>query len=158
MRAVYLLDTNVISELSKPCPNAGIVSKLAEKIELCAICSVVWQESVQGYEKMPEGSKKRYVAECLNDAKESYEILPYDSFASQICGELRARCEKDGTPVPYCDSQIAATAIANNMILITHNTADFAPLVKNSMLKVEDWWEQDLIINSGDQNSLTDCI
>lgn len=37
--------------------------------------------------------------------------------------------------------KIAATAIANNMILITHNTEGYGPLLENTMLKVEDWWE-----------------
>ena len=141
MKPIYLLDTNVISEFSKPFPNQSTIKKILEKEELCATCSVVWQEFVQGYDRMPEGKKKQKVLECLQTAKETYEIIPYDGFASQICGELRARCENLGTPVPYCDSQIAATAIANNMILVTHNTADFEPLVKNSMLRVEDWWE-----------------
>lgn len=141
MKPIYLLDTNVISEFSKNIPNQAVIQTLKEKESLCAICATVWDESVYGYVRMPEGKKKRQVLECLQTAKETYEIIPYDGFASQICGELRARCENLGTPVPYCDSQIAATAIANNMILVTHNTADFEPLVKNSMLRVEDWWE-----------------
>ena len=59
-----------------------------------------------------------------------------------ICStEIRARCKAAGTPVTFYDSQIAATAIANNMILITHNTEDYAALAKNSMLQIEDWWE-----------------
>ena len=37
--------------------------------------------------------------------------------------------------------KIAATAIANNMILITHNIEDYAALAENSMLQMEDWWE-----------------
>ena len=53
-----------------------------------------------------------------------------------------ARCDAAGTPVPYSDTQIAATAIANNMILVTHNTDDFASLCANSMLRVEDWWQE----------------
>lgn len=141
MRPVYLLDTNVVSELAKPFPNEAVIKNAALRSGLCAICSTVWQEFIQGYERMPEGKRKRYVAECLKNARETYEIIPYDSFASQICGELRARCESQGRPVPYGDSQIAATAIANNMILITHNTADYAPILQNSMLKLEDWWE-----------------
>ena len=141
MKPIYLLDTNIISEFTKISPNQKLLENVSKREELCSICSTVWEEAVYGYERMPEGKKKNHLGEYIQNLKESYEILPYDSFASQICGEIRARCEKDGTPVSYCDSQIAATAIANNMILITHNTADFAPLVKHSMLKIEDWWE-----------------
>ncbi len=140
MKPVYLLDTNVISEFTKVEPNKGLLENVLARENLCAICSFVWQEAVYGYERMPEGKKKNHIGEYIQNLKESYEILPYDSFASQICGEIRAKCEKNGTPVPYGDSQIAATAIANNMILVTHNTQDFEPLVKNSMLRVEDWW------------------
>ena len=140
MRPVYLLDTNVISEFSKPEPNMNLISRVSSVQELCVICSVVWQEICYGYTHMPEGKRKSRIATFMNRVRSEYEIIPYDSFASQICGEIRARCAEKGEIVPYCDSQIAATAIANNMILITHNTADFEPLVQNSMLRVEDWW------------------
>ncbi len=140
MNPVYLLDTNVLSNSTKPIPNQAILKKLQENKELCATCATVWQEFVRGYERMPEGKRKRYVEECLFEIKNSYDILPYDSFAAKICGELQARCEKAGSPARHFDSQIAATAIANGMILVTHNTEDFAALRENSMLKVEDWW------------------
>ena len=68
------------------------------------------------------------------------EVLPYDSFASRICGELLARCKKQGFVAAYADTQIASIAISNNMILVTHNLKDFLPLAENSLLKVEDWW------------------
>ena len=141
MKKIYLLDTNVISELTKPYKNMAIMNKLKENEEFCAICSSVWQESVYGYELMPEGKRKENVAEYLIKIKQTYEIIPYDSFASQICGELQAKCAKAGKSLSRYDSQIAATAIANNMILITHNTEDYEPLLENTMLKVEDWWE-----------------
>lgn len=141
MRPVYLLDTNVISEFTKPIPNQGIVKKMIENDGLCAICSTVWQESVYGLEIMPEGKRKGIVKECICAIEESYEIIPYNSFAAKICGEIRARCKEAGTPAPFYDSQIAATAIANNMILITHNIEDYAALAENSMLQMEDWWE-----------------
>lgn len=89
---------------------------------------------------MPEGKKKQEIARYINKVKETYDIIPYDSFAARICGEIRSRCERQGTPAPFYDSQIAATAIANGMVLVTHNTDDYKVLQENSMLKVEDWW------------------
>ena len=142
MKPVYLLDTNVISEFTKPMPNKGIVSQIEENEGLCAICSTVWQESIYGYTRMPEGKRKQFVGESILDIKKNYEIIPYDSFASQICGELQAACAKKGKSIPRYDSQIAATAIANGMVLITHNTEDYQSLVENSTLKIEDWWEE----------------
>ena len=141
MRPVYLLDTNVISELVKQTPNSSVLEKLVENGKYCAICSTVWQESVYGYERMPEGKRKNKVATYLARIKGSYDIIPYDTFASQICGELQAACERKGKSIPRYDSQIAATAIANGMILITHNMEDYQPLIENSTLKIEDWWE-----------------
>ena len=117
MSPVYLLDTNVISEFAKPKPNLHVVKMVKEHENMCAICSTVWQEAVYGYERMPEGKRKQVVWDTIQDIKESYEIIPYDDFAAKICGELQARCEAQGRPVPRYDSQIAATAISNGMIL-----------------------------------------
>ena len=141
MKPVYLLDTNVISEFTKFKPNKSVIEKANENEELCAICSTVWQESIFGLAAMPEGKRKQKISTFMDKIRNVYDIIPYDSFAAQICGEIRAKCKNAGTPAPFFDSQIAATAIANNMILITHNTADYTALQENSMLKVEDWWE-----------------
>ena len=141
MKKLYLLDTNVISEMTKKIPNSSIIKKMDENDGLCAICSTVWQESVYGLNLLPDGKRKEMISDMIDAIKESYEIIPYDSFASQICGEIRAKCQKKGNPVPRFDSQIAATAIANNMILVTHNTKDFEFIAENSMLQIEDWWK-----------------
>ncbi|MBQ1727222.1 MAG: type II toxin-antitoxin system VapC family toxin, partial [Treponema sp.] len=125
MKPVYLLDTNIISEFTKPRPNTNLIKKILNHGNLCAISSTVWQESIFGYQRMPEGRKKQIVGDTMQSIKDSYEIIPYDSFASEICGELQAKCEEKGKTCPRYDSQIAATAIANGMVLITHNTEDF---------------------------------
>ena len=141
MKKLYLLDTNVISEMTKRIPNSAMVEKMNENDGLCAICSTVWQESIYGLNLLPDGKRKQMISEVIDAIKETYDIIPYDSFASQICGEIRAKCQKNGNPVPRFDSQIAATAIANNMILVTHNTRDFEVITQNSMLQIEDWWK-----------------
>lgn len=58
MKAVFLLDTNTISEILKPNQNQGVIENLIKRSELCAICSTVWQEAVYGCELLPEGKKK----------------------------------------------------------------------------------------------------
>lgn len=140
MKPVYLLDTNIISEFVKPKSNESVLRNVRQREKLCAICSTVWQESVQGCEKLPEGKRKNEIKRYIEKIESTYEIIPYDSFAAEICGELRAKCEKQGKPASFYDSQIAATAIANGMVLITHNTEDYKALQENSILKVEDWW------------------
>ena len=140
MKAVYLLDTNTISELIKPNQNQGVLERLQTRAELCAICSTVWQEAVYGCELLPEGKKKEIIKEYLTKVKENYEILPYTKSASEICGEIKARCKANGKTAAFSDSQIAATAIANGMVLVTHNTADYTPIAEVSSLRYEDWW------------------
>ena len=140
MTPVYLLDTNVVSEFLKLKPNLTMLENIRARENLCAICSTVWQELVRGYELLPQGKRKEKIGTCVEKIRETFEIIPYDGFAAQICGEIQAKCEKAGKPIPRYDSQIAATAIANGMILITHNVQNFESLKENSMLKVEDWW------------------
>ena len=140
MRAVYLLDTNVISELVKPEANKGFMEAFNRRADLCAICSVVWQEAVYGYELLPEGKRKEKIKQYLDKISETFDVIPYDTFASEICGGIRARCREKGKTAAYSDSQIAATAIANGMVLITHNTEDYTPIAEVSSLRFEDWW------------------
>ena len=62
------------------------------------------------------------------------------AFAADICGKLLGTSAASGKPLPYCDTQIAATAIANGMVLVTHNTTDFAEAAERSFLRMEDWF------------------
>ncbi len=55
-----------------------------------------------------------------------------------ICGQIQAELQKLGTPIGSYDLQIAAIALANNLILVTHNTREFERV---EGLKLEDWQE-----------------
>ena len=76
----------------------------------------------------------------MDSYEEAFEVIPYDKFSAQICGEIQAIAEKDGRTLPNYDSQIAATAISNGMVLVTHNLSDFEPISEKSFLRVEDWF------------------
>jgi predicted nucleic acid-binding protein len=140
MKKTYLLDTNIISEFSKEKPNQNVLEFYNARKDLCAISAITWQEMTRGITRMPEGKKKQYLEKCLELYEESLEVISYDKFASQICGEMQANAEKEGHTLPFYDSQIAATAISNGMVLVTHNIADFEPMREKSFLRVEDWF------------------
>lgn len=140
MRQTYLLDTNIISEVTKQNPNENVLSFYINRKDLCAISAITWQEMIKGFYRMPEGKKKDSINNFINRLEENTLIIPYDKFASQICGELQAKMESKGIPIPFSDSQIAATALSNGMILVTHNTKDFKEIQENSFLQMEDWF------------------
>ena len=140
MKKTYLLDTNIVSEFSKDKPNEQVLEFYRARKDLCAISSVTWQELTRGVARMPEGRKKQYLEKCLENYEEDFEVISFDKFSAQICGEIQAAAEKNGKPVPYYDSQIAATAVSNSMVLVTHNTSDFEQFKEKSFLRLEDWF------------------
>ena len=140
MRKTYLLDTNIVSEFVKERPNEQVVSFYNARKDLCAISSVTWQELTRGLARMPEGRRKQYLEKCLSNYEEDFEVISFDKFSAQICGQIQAAAEKEGKTVPYYDSQIVATAVSNGMVLVTHNVSDFELFKERSFLHVEDWF------------------
>lgn len=62
--------------------------------------------------------------------------LPFDDKSADFYGIIRSQLEAKGTPIGAYDLQIAAIAMANNLILVTHNTREFARI---NELMIEDW-------------------
>lgn len=140
MNKIYLLDTNIVSEFSKKRPNQNVIALYEARKNMCAISAVTWQELTYGVSKMPEGNRKDSISAFTEDLKNNFEIIPYDEFSANICGQLLGTCEKCGKILPYGDTQIAATAIANGMVLVTRNGSDFSEATERSFLRVEDWF------------------
>ena len=62
--------------------------------------------------------------------------LPFSGDATRIYGESRADLARKGTPIGPYDLQIAAIALANDCVLVSHNTGEFSRIAG---LKLEDW-------------------
>lgn len=143
MQPIYLLDTNIISEMRAKYPNQNVLKKLEETKNISSISSVSFDELLYGAKRLPAGNKQDTLLSFYIDYVQAYyEILPFDIHASWINSDISERLEKKGRPAPKMDSMIAATAIANNMILVTRNVKDFEDIKKVSALMVENWFEE----------------
>ncbi len=134
----YLLDSNILSEPLKAVPNSGVMEGLRSRSGQCATAAVVWHELRYGCERLPDGSKKQIIESYLEHlASSSLAILPYEQNAANWHAGERARLVNSGQTPSFADGQIAAIAQANDLILVSRNTADFSRFVG---LKVENWF------------------
>ena len=139
---IYLLDTNIISEPTKMQPSENVIQKLAENLEYSGISSIVWAETLTGVKQLPDGKRKTGLFDYLvENVQKMYEIIPFDASCASIYSDLAQKLKESGSPAPQFDLLIAATAIANNLILVTRNTQDFEAIKKVSNLMIENWFE-----------------
>lgn len=140
MSLIYLLDTNIISEVTKEKPNKNVIMNLESYNGKCAISSITWFELMNGVLNLEDGRKKQNLMSFLLDyVKPCFPIVSYDSHSADIHADLTNRLKAAGSPAPILDTQIASISIANNLILVTHNTKDFEPFKSHFNLMLEDW-------------------
>lgn len=140
MQPIYLLDTNVISEITKPNPNKNVVKKVIENKHISTIASITFEEMLYGVKRLPASKKQSDLLSFnINFIQANYEIIPFDVHASWVLSDIRQRLDANGKRAPLADAMIAATAIANNLILVTRNVKDFESIREVSSLMIEDW-------------------
>lgn len=133
----YLLDTNTLSELNRPQPNAGIADAFRSNTGSLATATVVWHELLYGLHRMPASARRRGVeAFLMRSVRPHLPFLPYDEAAAEWHAAERARLTTIGRAPPYADGQIAAVAAVNNLTLVTDNLEDYAAF---QGLRVETW-------------------
>lgn len=124
----YLLDTNVVSELIKKEPNPRVVRWIDECDESALFLSAVtFGELQKGIAKLDDRSRAERLQKWVNrDLTQRFEgrILPIDLDVAFTWGRIQGVSEKIGMKLPVLDSLIAATAIANNLIVVTRNVND----------------------------------
>ncbi len=122
----YLLDTNVISELTRPSPEPGVVSFLTGQNDLW-LSAIVIHELDFGLNLLPEGRRRERLRETLEAIVEEYEerILPLGRVEAEWAGQLRAQSHRRGRVLGLGDALIAGTAAAQDLAIVTHNVRDF---------------------------------
>lgn len=142
---MILLDTNVISELMRPKPDAIVVEWLDRQKDVSVwICSITQAEILMGLAMMPEGKRQHglmHVAAAMFDEDFAKRCLPFDSDAAKHYANIVSERTRKGNPISVEDAQIASIARANGLSIATRNVKDFANI---QGLVVLNPWQVDL--------------
>lgn len=124
---MYLLDTDVVSELRCPRPHKAVLQWLAQVPETQIFISAVTVGEIQaGIESARERDKAKAeeLGAWLDHLLASYNPVPMDAAAFRAWGRLMHRKPKD----LYQDAMIAATALVRGLVVVTRNARDFDQL------------------------------
>jgi len=124
-----LLDTNVLSEVTKPRPEGRVLEWLDGLDEDRTLISVVSIAEIRrGVALMDNGRKRDALVEWLaRDLPQRFErrVIPVDERVALAWGDLMGDAKRSGRGMSSMDGLIAATAIAHDLALATRNTKDF---------------------------------
>jgi predicted nucleic acid-binding protein len=120
-----LVDTNVLSELPRPRPNANVVAWFAAQ-ETVHVSVISLEELAFGIARASPAARSRLVRSWLDAFVDARPIvLDVTAAIARASGELRAAREARGRRVAQADMLIAATALAHGLTLVTRNGRDF---------------------------------
>ena len=129
----------ILSEPAKLEPNYQVIKKIQEYDGYYATSATVWQELRFGCERLPVSKLRRRLESYLDVLLENnLTILPFEKQSAEWLAIERARLVGKGFTPSYADSEIAAVAVVNQLILVTRNTQDF---INFADLSMENWFD-----------------
>jgi tRNA(fMet)-specific endonuclease VapC len=131
---LYLLDTNIISYFIKGI-HPALTQRMAQatQAQTIATSAICRAEVRYGQGLMAADDKRRVPIDLL---LHELPTLQWTVAAADRYGDIKAQFKRQGLPLGDMDTLIAAHALAENLILVTHNTRHFERVVG---LRVEDW-------------------
>ncbi len=124
---MYLLDTNVVSELRRPKPHGAVLAWLRSVDDAQLFLSAITIGEIQAGIELTREQDEAKAAELeawLEQVAAAYNVLPMDATAFRAWARLMHR----QSDTLYEDAMIAATARTNGMTVVTRNVADFKAL------------------------------
>jgi predicted nucleic acid-binding protein len=127
----YLLDTNVVSQLTKPQPDPAVNWVLAQEETNLYLSVATIIEIRYGIERRAEGRKRNELEQWLTQELPDQfagRIVPIEAHVADLAGRIIWRSEQQGWGTDEMDALIAATAMVNDMTLATLNRRHFENL------------------------------
>ena len=127
----FLLDTNIISNVTKPTPSEALLDWLAEQADQdLYISSLTVAEIRRGVLEKPAGRRRRELEEWFAgpdgpQALFAGRVIPFDEKAGLAWAKLMADGRTRGRPRSALDMIIAAIAETNDCVVVTDNERDF---------------------------------
>lgn len=127
---MFILDTNIVSELFRPTPSRDVVAWIerADPAELF-ITAISKAETLLGVALMPPGRRKDTLESVLRiffNEKMRTDILPFGDREAVYFADLVSHRRSIGRPIGEFDAQIGAIARAHRFSVVTRNVRDFA--------------------------------
>jgi predicted nucleic acid-binding protein len=125
---MIVLDTNVISEMTKPAPSPAVAAWLnAQRDDTLYLTAITIAEIGFGIACLPDGKRKAALAEALARTEELFaaRILPLDRAAARSYAELAASARSAGKGFPTPDGYIAAVAASHGYAVATRDAAPY---------------------------------
>lgn len=136
-----LLDTNVLSELMRAEPDAGVLAWFEQqKAAVFYTTAITRAEILLGIALLPAGKRRESLAaaaELMFEQDFAQRCLPFDQMAAAEYALLVAARIRTGRPISTEDGQIAATALCHGMRLATRNGKDFKGIA--GLLVLDPW-------------------
>lgn len=124
----YLVDTNVLSELTKPSPLPEVEVFLQKAKDRIFVSVFSIGEVRKGIAGLPMSNKRASLEDWLDNEILLWfadRLLPVTLEVAERWGELAAQLKAKGRPRPVVDSVLGATALTHGLILVTRNVRDY---------------------------------
>ena len=136
-----ILDTCVISELTRPAPHRRVAEWIRSQEEARLYLSVITVGEIRkGIERLPNRRKRKRIEAWLNNElrrRFTGRLIPISDEVAERWGLESAKADQRGTPLPVIDGLIAATGLVHGMTVVTRNTDD----MRQTSVQLLDPWE-----------------
>ena len=124
---MILLDTNVLSELTRPRPAPQVVRWLESNEPRLALPTIALAELRYGIARLPPGGRRTSLLRFWRMTRDRFHgrIFSFDERAAEVYGDVAADAARKGRRLNVADGQIAAIALVHRMQIATRDTGDF---------------------------------